>query len=407
MNILLLNWTWFPSGGDWTYVNSMFNLYTGKGHKVIPFSCKDDRNIYSEYSVYFFDKFNTDSKNLLNLRRNIISAGKKLENLIKSERIDVAHLNNLNHYVTPEFLRILSKHRIPVVITVHDYKFICSLTTFFRNGKVCEQCSGGKFIRCAINKCKGGKILPSLLSSIQNYYYNISKIYDRIDYYICPSEFIRQIFIKNGYDGNKFVTIYHFYEKEIINNVNKLTKAQSKQKRYITYLGRVEENKGVRTLVNAVAELPEVNLTVIGYGNLLKEMKEFCENNKIHNIEFAGNRDRKDALDIVMQSEFLVVPSIWYEVFGYTAIEGMLLGKPVIASDSGALPELINNGKNGFIFKSGSVPELKEKIMSLYNDDGKINALGNYALEHALKITDRDSYYEKIEDVFKKLKLNL
>ncbi len=216
-----------------------------------------------------------------------------------------------------------------------------------------------------------------------------------------------RVFIKNGYDEKKLITIYHFYEKEIINNVIILPNAQNKYKRYITYLGRVEEHKGVRTLVNAVAELHQVNLTVIGYGNLLKELREFCENNKIHNIEFAGNKERKEALNIVMQSEFLVVPSIWYEVFGYTAIEGMLLGKPVIASDSGALPELINNGKNGFIFKAGSVSELKEKIMNLYNDDEKINALGNNAREHASKITDRDSYYEKIEDIFKKLKLNL
>ncbi len=405
LNILLLNWTWFPSGGDWTYVNSMFNLYTEKGNKVIPFSCKDNRNFESEYSEYFYDKFDSESKNPLKLRRNINSAGAKLENLIKSNRIDVAHLNNLNHYVTPKFLRILSKHSIPIIITVHDYKFFCSLTTFFRNRQVCEECSGGKFIRCTVNKCKGGKLLPSLYSSIQNYYYNIIRIYNRIDYFICPSEFIRQIFIKNGYDENKLITIYHFYEKEIINNVNKLTNEKSNNKRYITYLGRVEENKGIRTLINAVAELPDVNLTVIGYGNLLKEMKEYCKNKNITNIEFTGNKERKDALYNVMQSKFLVVPSIWYEVFGYTVIEGMLLGKPVIASDSGALPELINNGKNGFIYKSGSVSELKETIMSLYYDDNKINSLGNTAKERAYEITDRDSYYDKIEEVFKRLKV--
>ena len=52
----------------------------------------------------------------------------------------------------------------------------------------------------------------------------------------------------------------------------------------------------------------------------------------------------------------------------------MLLGKPVIASDNGALPELINDGKNGLLFKPGSVSELKEKIKNLYFDDDKINA---------------------------------
>ena len=157
--------------------------------------------------------------------------------------------------------------------------------------------------------------------------------------------------------------------------------------------------------MEAVAGLPEVNLVVIGYGTMLEELKEFCEINKIKNIEFTGNKERVEALNIVKHSKFLVVPSTAYEVYPYTVIEGMLLGKPVIGSDFAAFPEVIKNNENGFLFKPGSVHELKEIIRNLYDDDDTINELGSNALSNGAKFTDQDSYYEKVENVFRKLQL--
>lgn len=404
MNILLQSWTWFPSGGDFTYVNSMENLYKQKGHKVIAFSSQDSKNIHSDYSEFFFMKFDTKSKNPFKLFENIRSAGEKLEKLINTYQIDVAHLNNLNHYLTNEILRILKKYNIPVIITLHDFKFICSLTSLFRNGKVCEECFGGKFYKCTVNKCKGGRLLPSVQSSIQNYYYNLKKIYDRIDYFICPSDFIRRVFIENGFDENKLITINHFYDKSIIDDVDRLSH-EPYSKKYISYLGRIIEGKGIRTLVNAVADLPEVNLVVIGYGTMLEELKESCEVKKIRNVEFTGNKDRIEALNIVKHSKFLVVPSTAYEVYGYTVIEGMVLGKPVIGSNFASFPEVINNNVNGFLFKPGSVSELKEIIRYLYNDEDKIKTLGSNAYRKGIEFTNQDSYYKKVETIFRKLKL--
>lgn len=405
MNILLQSWTWFPSGGDFTYVNSMENLYKKKGHNVIAFSSKDSKNIYSEYSDFFIEKFDTKSRNPFELFKNIKSAGEKLEQLILSNNIDVAHLNNLNHYLTNEILRILKKHNIPVIITLHDFKFICSLTSLFRKENICEECFGGKFYKCTVNKCKGGKLIPSIQSSIQNYYYNLKKIYNNINYFICPSEFIRNVFIRNGFDKNKLITINHFYDKSIIDDVNRFSHEPVSKKQYISYLGRIIIGKGIRTLVEAVAGLSEVNLVVIGYGTMLEELKEFCEVNKLKNIEFTGNKERVEALNIVKHSKFLVVPSTAYEVYPYTVIEGMLLGKPVIGSDFAAFPEVIKNNENGFLFKPGSVHELKEIIRNLYDDDDTINELGSNALSNGAKFTDQDSYYEKVENVFRKLQL--
>src|SRR4051812_2878151 len=116
MNILVINWTWYPSGGDWTYVENVVNLYQQKGHTVIPFSMKDDRNFATPYSEYFIEHIDYKKIN-----RHSITAGLKvvaksiysteaqqnLERLLNNVQVDFAHINVIHHYITPTILKIL------------------------------------------------------------------------------------------------------------------------------------------------------------------------------------------------------------------------------------------------------------------------------------------------------------
>lgn len=134
MNILVANWSWYPSGGDWTYVESVVKLYEQKGHTVIPFSMKDDRNFPTPYSDYFIE--NIDYKKI---NKRSISAGikvvaksiysteaqKNLERLLSAIKIDFAHINVIHHYITPTILKILKVRNIPIIWTLHEYTPIC------------------------------------------------------------------------------------------------------------------------------------------------------------------------------------------------------------------------------------------------------------------------------------------
>ncbi|MEO6979060.1 MAG: hypothetical protein ABI113_11800, partial [Mucilaginibacter sp.] len=109
MNILVVNWAWYPTGGDWTYVENVVNIYQQQGHHVVPFSMKDDRNLPSEYNKYFIE--NIDYKKV---NKRSISAGVKvvmksiysfeaqenLEKLLDDVNIDFAHINVIHHYIT-------------------------------------------------------------------------------------------------------------------------------------------------------------------------------------------------------------------------------------------------------------------------------------------------------------------
>lgn len=398
LNILLVSWTWFPTGGDWTYVENMRKLYESAGHNVIHFSSKDTRNTQSKYSKYFFDKYTGSPMNPVSLRRNLNAIARKLKALVKDNNIDVAHLNNLNHYSANTILTVLNKNKIPVIWTIHDYKFICSLTSFYRGTTHCEKCMNGKFYNIAKYRCKEGNFAASAMAALQNYYFKYKKIYDKCDTFICPSEFVRQKFIENGFDEKKLITINHFIEN------TQVTPARATEP-YIAYFGRVEKLKGVHTLVDAVSQLPEVKLKIIGGGTMVNELKEKFIINNIKNIELTGFKKHDEALDMIAQSKFAVIPSEYFETFGFTAIEAMHAGRPVIVSKMGSLSELVTEGENGMLFNAGSVSELKSKIEMLYNDGVMLEKMSKNAKAFAEKYTAREQYYLSVRQIFEQLNL--
>src|SRR3972149_6378577 len=131
MNILLANWTWYPSGGDWTAVESLVKLYQQKGHKIIPFSMKDGRNYPTPYEKYFVEHIDYKElnrrKSFTNsvrvLRRSIYSreSREKLKQLLQEVRIDIAHLHNLGPQITPSIVSQLKECGITIIWTMHDY----------------------------------------------------------------------------------------------------------------------------------------------------------------------------------------------------------------------------------------------------------------------------------------------
>jgi glycosyltransferase involved in cell wall biosynthesis len=411
MNILLANWTWFPSGGDWTAIENINKIYETHGHKVIPFSMDDSRNYRTEYSKYFIEKIDykllNKDKNLINgiqvLLKSIYSleAKNKLNGLLKNINIDVAHLNNIHNYLTPSILSTLKSHNIPIVWTLHDYIILCPENSFVSGGNVCEKCKGGKFINCTINRCKKGSTMASFIASMENYIHHKLNLFKYVDIFICPSEFLYTKFIEFGFQKEKLYLLNYCYDDSFLREF----KIEEKPVRedYILYVGRLEKIKGVMTLLKAMQLLPEIKLYVIGTGDEEESSKKFIVENRMNNIVFLGFKNKLDVYNYTANCLFSVCPSEWYENFPFSVIETMLLSKPVIGSDIGGIPELVINEQTGYTFEPGNIKQLVEKILLLYNNKDKINELGNNAYLHVSKIVNSAIHYSKMELIFKKL----
>jgi glycosyltransferase involved in cell wall biosynthesis len=416
LNILIVNWTWFPSGGDWTYIENLCKFYESLGHTVIPFSMTNEKNFTSPFSEYFISNIDyrelNKNKTLITglkaVKNSIYSteARSKLKLLLDNHHIDIVHLNNIHHYLTPaSIIPEFKKRNIPIIWTLHDYVILCPNTTFISHETVCEKCKGGKFYQCIVNKCKKQSVPASFVAALESYANNFSNPYKYVDYFICPSEFIKKKFESFGFDSRKLRQVYNLFD---INSVSEQYENEPEiiDKPYIIYVGNILKVKGIFTLVKAMRGL-DLDLKVIGGGEHFDELKELVERDQIYNVTLLGKMPKEEVFRFVRNALFVVVPSEWYENLPYSLVEALLLAKPVLGSDIGGIPELVTDEVTGKLFQPANIEDLRLKIEEMMSDKDKLMQMGKNAREHALNLVNYDSFARNLSPLFDSLQLAL
>jgi len=416
LNILIVNWTWYPSGGDWTYIENLCKFYESLGHTVIPFSMANEKNFATPFSEYFISNIDyrelNNNKTLLTglkaVKNSIYSteARSKLKLLLEKYHIDIVHLNNIHHYLTPaSILPEFKKKNIPVIWTLHDYVILCPNTTFISHETVCEKCKGGKFYQCVVNKCKKQSIPASFVAALESYANNYSNPYKYVDYFICPSEFIKKKFEAFGFNNRKLRRAYNLFD---INSVAGQFENEPENigKPYIIYVGNILKVKGIFTLVKAMRGL-DLDLKVICSGEHFDELNKLVEREQIQNVTLLGKMPKEDVFRFVRHALFVVVPSEWYENFPYSLIEALLLAKPVLGADIGGIPELVIDEVTGKLFQPANIADLRLKLELMMSDKDKLIQMGKDAREHALNLVNYEAFARSLSPVFESLQLAL
>lgn len=405
MNILVVNWTWYPSGGDWTYVAQITRQYQEKGHQVIPFSMQDERNLSSPYSPYFISHIDYKKVNRKSLfaayrvvRKSIwsIEAREHLEKLLDTVKIDFAHINVIHHYITPIILKLLKDRGIPIIWTLHEYTPLCPESTFISQGKICEKCKGGAFYHCVTNKCKKGSLPASLVAAAENYVHAALNCYQYVDYYVCPSVFLYQKFLEFRFFPEKLVQLYHGYDYTAVEKALSRP-APAPAKPYIVFAGRLEKIKGPHTLIQAAAAHPDIPLMLIGTGTEENTLRQYVADHQLNHISFAGKLSRAETLRVIGQAQFLVCPSEWYEVLGFTVVEAMAMGKPVLGAAIGAIPEMVLEGETGSLYPAGDALILSDRIRTLYDQPEQLQIMGAKAKTHIHKLINSEKHYQGLQ----------
>lgn len=364
MKILMVNKFHYIKGGSETYYFALKNLLEERGHTVIEFSMKDEKNIPSEYENYFVENidYNRDMSvgEKLKAAYSIIyskEAKEKFEKLVKDTKPDLVHLHLFQHQLSPSILDVIKKYSIPTVYTAHELKMICPNYKMLQHGEVCEQCKGNKYYHCMMNKCVKDSFLKSVISTLEGYFHQVRKSYDVIDYIITPSEFYRKKFVQFGVDSERVVHIPNFLERDY----PEVNRTESSGTSFL-YFGRISEEKGISTLIEA-ARRTGIQLDIVGNGPLKDELERKLSESDKKKIRFLGFKSGQELIDIVGNAKAVIIPSEWYENGPYSAIEALQLGRPIIGADIGGIPELIS--ENGYLFRSGDVQELMNAIKGL------------------------------------------
>ena len=377
MKILQINKFFYPQGGSETYMFTLSALLRESGHQVIEFSMQDSQNSLSAYSQYFikhvsFNKREGLIKDLTKACHLLYSteAQKKLEQLIQKEKPDVAHLHNFNFQLTPSILSVLKKYKIPAVWTLHDYKIICPNYRLFTQGAVCERCHIHKYYNCFTHRCLKNSLGMSFLAMLEMYAHKIIlRSYKVINCYIAPSKFLADKIMAWQMPKGQVKQLY--YSLDLAN-----FKPQEQSGEGLLYFGRLAEEKGILTLLEAMKLLPGIKLKIAGAGPLQQEIRRYIESHGLANVEVLGHKFGRELNDLIASAKLVIAPSIWYENNPLMILESFALGKPVIGSDLGGIPELVQDGQTGYLFKPGLADDLAEKIKSLYNNNELISQMG-------------------------------
>lgn len=407
MKILLVNKYHYVKGGSETYYFGLAGLLTKLGHEVIYFSMADINNRPCEQEKYFVSNvdFNSNISTLQKVKAGFrvlysFEAKKNISALIEQEHPDIVHINLVHRHITLSIVRAIKKYNIPIVFTIHDLNCVCPNHEMLVNGHVCEKCLHGRYSNCIKNKCVKGSTAKSTLAAIEAANYKRMKIYDDIDLYITPSYFYKKKLEESGIIHSEIIHIKNFLPTDTVYSDN------NPDNGYLLYFGRISEEKGVLTLVKAIEKLENnTPLIILGTGPTEDEIKEYIQVHNLGNkVKMLGFKSGDELKKYVAEAKCIILPSEWYENGPYAIMEAMSQGKPVIVTNYGGLPEIVEDGKTGFIctpFDSDDLKNSIEKVCSLSNAEYK--AMSNRAVEKAKIEFSPTTYAQKLTEKYNEL----
>ncbi|MFH1957599.1 MAG: glycosyltransferase family 4 protein [bacterium] len=396
MKVLLINKFLYPKGGDAIVTFNTGKLLKEKGHKVAYWGMRHEKNLEFKYEVFFVDKvdyktsgFKTSISFVLKILYSL-EAKNKIKRLLSHESFDIIHLHNFAHQISPSILHVFKKRNIPVVMTSHDYKLVCPSYSMLVDGVPCERCKNSKYYWCFVKKCTKNSYLKSFINVVEMYlHHKILHIYDDIDIFISPSMFLKEKLKEMGFKHKIEYLPNCIYPGEFIPKYENNGKS-------ICYFGRLSHEKGLVTLIKAMKGLDDVELKIIGDGQIKEKLKHYIEDHGVKNIRFLGYKTGNDLDNEIKNSSAVVIPSEWYENNPRTVLEAFALGKPVIGARIGGIPELVKDADTGYTFEAGNAGDLREKIMDLISSPEKIVQMGKNARKFVEEKFNAEKHYKEL-----------
>jgi len=399
MNILFINKFFWDKGGSETVYFGEMDLLEKHGHTVIPFSMQDERNRPSEFSKYFVSNINYETaskyEKIVAASRIIYSfeAKKKITELLKNNKIDIAHFHIFQHQISPSVFAPLKKAGIPIVLTLHDLKPMCPNYQMYTKGHTCEKCKGHKYYNCLLNSCTKGSRAKSLINTIEMYFHHYMGYYKNVDSYIAVSNFFKDKMSEFGFRKDNITYIPNFID------TNRF-KYNPGDKGYALFLGRLSKEKGIDKLIQACEMTPEIPVVIAGTGPMEEHLKKVVQDKVLSNVSFVGFKSGDDLLKLISEASFTILPSQVYENCPMSILESMATGTPVIGAHIGGIPELIEENIDGLTFNASDPASLAEKMKQLWNDPELRLEMGRKGSEKVHKRNTPEKQYEDLINTY-------
>lgn len=367
MNILIVNTFYYPNlvGGTENSIKLLAEELVLQGNNVAVFTVDSQKGFYSE-KINNVTIYRSNGKNVYNSLADKNGVKKLIYKIIEMRNYfvlsdlkkvldefkpDVAHTNNLFN-MSPLILKYIKERNIKIVHTLRDYWFICPKSTLLNiKGDPCTKyCTEHNAFSC--------------LSHVvyRDYFKSFTKYIDTVT---APSQFTLDLFVNMGYfRHNNTICIPNaidFDENEVKNIINERMR---KKKNIVNYLfiGNLLKSKGIQYLIESFKCTKNENSRLIICGD--GDLKDYVRKSVLsdNRIIYKGAIYEEEKKNVLLESDVLIIPSIWYEPFGRVIIEAYKYGMPVIGTNMGGIPEIIDKDVSGVVISALNKDELIDAI---------------------------------------------
>lgn len=351
MNILSVHNRYIYRGGEDESSELENSLLNSHGHNVVP-HIADNHIIGRKFPV------GVGLRSIWNP-----ASYSAIRKLIKENRIDLVKIDNFFPQISPAVFWAAHAEKIPAVQTLRNYRLLCPGATFFRNGKICEDCLGKPlawpgFVHGCYRDSSLVSIGPAAMASVHRV---LGTWRNRVTAYVALTDFSRDKFIQGGLPKEKIFVKPNFVSDSGVGHGDG---------KYALFVGRLSPEKGIDVMLEAWKQLGScLKLKIIGAGPLEDEVREFAATHP--GVDYLGKMPLDQTYEAMGNALTLIFPSKWYETFGRTVAEAFSKGTPVIASNLGSMPAMVSPRQTGLLFDPFRAESLIEQVewMLAHPDD--------------------------------------
>jgi glycosyltransferase involved in cell wall biosynthesis len=364
VKILLVHNRYQQPGGEDVVFEQERSLLDRAGHQVVVYQ-RSNREI-ENYSAL----------QRLGLAKRIVWASdtrKEFAQLLARERPQLVHVHNTFMLVSPAIYSVCREFNIPVVQTLHNYRLLCPAASFFRDGRICEECMEHTVWRGLWHGCyRDSRAATGAVALMLALHRQWGTWRDSVHSYIALSEFARGRFVSGGFPADKIFVKPNFVHPD--------PGAGNGDRPHALFVGRLSPEKGPRTLLEGWRLLSTpVPLRIVGDGPERAELERDAQRWQLPNISFEGRLNREQTLAAMRGARFLVVPSVWYESFPMSIAEAFACATPLICSRVGSVQEIVADNASGLHFVPGDPEDLARKIEWAWSHPEKMCEMGREA----------------------------
>lgn len=401
MRILHVNKFLYRRGGAEAYMEDLADLQVAAGHRVAFFGMAHPENTHLEYAAHFpaHIEMEPPPPDLAGRLRGVgrmlysTSASRGMEAVLADFRPDVVHLHNIYHQLSPSVLRPVARRRLAAVMTLHDYKLACPSYQFLDHGRICEACLGGRFQHAVLRRCKDGSLGASAALAGELFLHTVTRAYDPVRIFVCPSRFLAGKMRQAGVYPARLRHVPHFIDTEGM-------AVKSTPGGPALVAGRLSPEKGVDVAIRAIAMVPEGLLEVAGTGPEEERLRRLADAVAPGRVRFHGLLGKEDVHRLMLAASVVVLPSRWYENQPMVVLEALARGVPVVGSDLGGLPELVDPGKTGALVPPDAPRALADALRPFLADPGHGWSMCESAIARVRSDFSPERHLERLDELY-------